>query len=225
MKYILSIFLFVQFNALTQSSEKATILISVADYSHKPIANDKVLFIGKKSKQTFFVITGTNGKAQLNLPSGEIYDIKIDALGDALEYNTLEIPSIPAGYAFAEMELLIEYMLPEMITLSNLQFETGKATIRPESIPQLNQLAEYLLRKSSMKISIAGHTDNVGNDASNLILSQQRADAVKNYLIAQKVQAERIKSLGFGSTKPVADNSSEAGRRQNRRTEIRVVTP
>lgn len=212
------------FGVYAQTTEKAALLISVADYDHKPIAKDKVLFIGRKSKQTYSVITGENGKARLNLPSGEIYDIKIDALGDALEYNTLEIPSIPPGYAFAEMQLIIEYRLPEMMTLSGLHFETGKATIQPESIPQLKQLAEYLVRKANMKIAIGGHTDNVGSSESNLLLSQQRADAVRNYLIAQEVASERMKSVGYGASTPVADNATADGKAKNRRTEIRVIT-
>lgn len=212
------------FGVLSQTVENVSIQLSVADYSHKPIANDKILFIGKKSKLTYSVITGTNGKAQISLPSGDIYDIKIDALGEALEYNTLEVPTIPEGYAYDEMQLIIEYRLPEMVTLKGLQFETGKSLIRPESIPQLKELAAYLLRKEDMIIAVSGHTDNVGDVDKNLALSQQRADAVKEYLIAQGVSENRIKTKGYGSSKPVADNGTTEGKAMNRRTEIRVIT-
>lgn len=212
------------FGVNAQTVENADIQLSVADYNHNPIANDKVIFVGKKSKQTYSVITEKNGKAKISLPSGEIYDIKIDALGDALEYNTLEIPSIPAGYAFAEMQLIIEYHLPEMVTLNGLNFETGKSQIRPESISQLNELADYLLRKENMSIAISGHTDDDGDPNKNLVLSQQRADSVKKYLVDQGVAESRMKTKGYGSSKPVADNANAEGKAKNRRTEIKVIT-
>lgn len=223
MKYFLYLSFFLHFGVSAQAVEKAEVLLSVADFNHKPIANDKILFVGQKSKSTYFVITGANGKAKISLPSGEVYDIKIDALGDALDYNTLEIPSIPAGYSFAEMQLIIEYQMPDLVTLKGLHFETGKAIIQPESIPQLKELANYLLRKKELGIAIGGHTDNVGDANQNLTLSQQRADAVKNYLIGQGIAVSRIRTKGFGSTRPIADNSTANGRAQNRRTEVSVI--
>lgn len=216
--------LFLCFGLFAQTPEAAPLQISVSDFNHKPIEKDKIIFIGQKSKKQYTAITDKLGKAFIKLPSGEIYDIKIDALGEAMEYNTLEVPAIPSGYAFETMELFIEYDMPESITLSNLHFETGKSNLKPESIPQLDQLVDYLKRKTNLIIKIVGHTDNVGDDYNNLQLSQSRADVVMKYLIDHGISASRLQSKGFGETMPVADNNTAEGRAKNRRTEIQIVT-
>ena len=113
--------------------------------------------------------------------------------------------------------------MPEMFTLSNLHFETGKSTIKSSSYASLNQLAEFLIRKKTQRILIAGHTDNVGDPAANNLLSLDRAETVKKYLINKGVPIELLKAKGYGDTKPIDDNSKETGRAINRRTEIHVV--
>ena len=77
--------------------------------------------------------------------------------------------------------------------------------------------------KENEKIEIAGHTDNVGNDADNLKLSQQRADAIRQYLIKKGIQPPRVIAKGYGASQPVADNSTDEGRRRNRRTEVKIL--
>jgi OOP family OmpA-OmpF porin len=105
----------------------------------------------------------------------------------------------------------------------NLQFETGKAIIKPVSFPSLDQLAELMKRKQTFNLLIEGHTDNVGAAKMNLTLSQKRARSAKDYLIKKGVAAERITSKGYGMTKPVAPNSTAEGRQQNRRVEFTIV--
>lgn len=107
--------------------------------------------------------------------------------------------------------------------IQNLFFATGKAEIQSSSYPALNRLAN-LINNNNLKIQIEGHTDNVGNDTANQQLSEQRAEAVKSYLItAGKVKGNTVTAMGFGESKPVADNSDEEGRAQNRRVEIRLM--
>ncbi len=74
-----------------------------------------------------------------------------------------------------------------------------------------------------MKIKISGHTDTDGDEASNLVLSQQRADAVKNYLISKGIASNRLIAIGFGETKPIETNTTAEGKKANRRTEIQVL--
>lgn len=105
----------------------------------------------------------------------------------------------------------------------NLQFETGKAVIKPVSFPSLNQLADLMKRKEDFKLLIEGHTDNVGGAKMNLTLSQKRAKSAKDYLVKQGVSATRITSKGYGLTKPVAPNTTAEGRQQNRRVEFTIV--
>lgn len=103
-------------------------------------------------------------------------------------------------------------------------FETGKAVIKTESEPVLEQLHAFLEGKKQITlVRIEGHTDNVGKPADNLKLSGDRALAVKNWLVNKGVDGKRLISVGFGDTKPVADNAKEEGRAQNRRTEFIVV--
>lgn len=106
------------------------------------------------------------------------------------------------------------------VVLRNVFFETGSAALRSESTPELDRLVALLQENPALKIQINGHTDNVGADAENLKLSEQRAKAVYSYLISKGIAAERLKYKGFGESQPIADNGTEEGRRENRRTEF-----
>jgi outer membrane protein OmpA-like peptidoglycan-associated protein len=118
----------------------------------------------------------------------------------------------------------IENMKTEDISLplNNLFFETAKYELQPESFPELNRLAE-LIQSESLRIEVQGHTDNVGNDAGNQTLSENRAKSVRAYLIGRGCNAGNITAKGFGESKPKASNDTDEGRAQNRRVEIRVV--
>lgn len=103
-------------------------------------------------------------------------------------------------------------------------FETGKAVIKPESEPVLDQLKSFLDTKKQISlVRIEGHTDNVGAAKDNLKLSGDRALAVKNWLVNKGIDGKRLIAVGFGDTKPVADNAKDEGRSQNRRTEFIIV--
>jgi len=112
----------------------------------------------------------------------------------------------------------------EAVILNNVFFESGKSTLKEESFEELNTLASVMNgERKDIKIEISGHTDNVGSETSNLALSRNRARSVMNYLLKKKVAFERMKSLGFGSTKPVASNDTEEGRQKNRRVELKIL--
>ncbi len=105
----------------------------------------------------------------------------------------------------------------------NLEFEFRKAVIRPSSFPALRELANLLDEKPTYRLRLAGHTDNVGSTAANLKLSEQRATAVKNYLVQQGIDAGRFDVEFYGSFKPIDTNATAAGRDRNRRVEMTVV--
>ncbi len=112
----------------------------------------------------------------------------------------------------------------ERLTL-HINFDTNKATIRQDEGADLQKAVEFAKRYPDRKISIEGHTDNVGNAKYNQSLSERRAAAVKEYLLKNGVSGgERITTAGYGQTKPIADNATEKGRSENRRVEI-VVLP
>ena len=102
----------------------------------------------------------------------------------------------------------------------NILFETGKSSIQSESLPIVDQIFELLNSDSALKISIEGHTDNVGDAAANKKLSNDRAKSVMDALIAKGVDKSRLSFIGWGQEKPVADNRTEEGKAKNRRVEI-----
>ncbi len=105
----------------------------------------------------------------------------------------------------------------------NLEFETGKDIIKEESIPSLTELAEVLVKRPEWKLQISGHTDNVGNDQANLVLSKKRAEAVKNFMISKTIESERLYVMFFGETMPIASNDTKEGRQKNRRVEMKII--
>ncbi len=102
-----------------------------------------------------------------------------------------------------------------------INFEIGKSTIKSESQSIVNELFKMLNDNPTIKITIEGHTDNVGNSESNKSLSEQRAASVKAALIKKGIATDRIQTIGYGQDKPIADNSTEEGRAKNRRVEIK----
>ena len=108
------------------------------------------------------------------------------------------------------------------ISLPNVQFFTNSSVLIPSSKKDLEQLGIYLLENQDVKAKIIGHTDNVGNASSNLLLSQNRAESVKTYLASLGVNSSRIKAIGKGSTEPKTPNDTEEGRLMNRRVEVEL---
>jgi OOP family OmpA-OmpF porin len=101
-----------------------------------------------------------------------------------------------------------------------INFDTGKSNIKPESMAIIEQIAALLKAHSELKVSIEGHTDNVGTPQSNKTLSTQRAKSVMNAVVQKGIAATRLTALGWGQEKPIADNRSEDGKAKNRRVEI-----
>lgn len=108
-------------------------------------------------------------------------------------------------------------------TIQGLKFLPNKAILTKESLAILDEAMQVLTEHAKVKVEIGGHTDNVGVAADNMTLSQQRADAVKNYLVSKGIDANRLTAIGYGSTQPVGDNANAAGRAQNRRVEFKLL--
>jgi outer membrane protein OmpA-like peptidoglycan-associated protein len=136
---------------------------------------------------------------------------------EAYALNILEIESMNQEVVASEM---FEAISRDGFIALYINFDTGKATVKPESIQIIDQIESMMIQNPGLKISIEGHTDNSGNSASNQSLSEQRAKSVMNLLVARGISASRLKSMGWGQTKPVADNTTEEGKSKNRRVEI-----
>ncbi len=215
----LIIIFFFGFNVFGQ---KAPFTVLVVDFKEKPIEGEQIMFLGIKTKKAFKGVTNKQGKFEIEVPGGDTYEIKIKSIGEAKDYNTIEVPELQEGYAYNKGTLTVMVEEPKIFTLDNVYFDSGKATLKSSSYKELNELAEYLTLKPSTIIEIAGHTDNVGEEQANLNLSQKRAEAVKKYLVNKGISPVRLSPVGYGESTPVSDNNSDRGRSLNRRTEVRI---
>ncbi|HET7734072.1 MAG TPA: OmpA family protein, partial [Paludibacter sp.] len=146
-----------------------------------------------------------------------------DTDGDGvLDYqdNCPKIPGTVSNKGCPEIKKEIKKLFQK--ALQGIQFETGKYIIKPVSFQILNQIAAVLVANPTYLIEVQGHTDNVGKPAANMTLSENRANAVKEYLIKKGVAATRMTSHGYGDTMPVASNKTTKGKALNRRVEFVV---
>jgi outer membrane protein OmpA-like peptidoglycan-associated protein len=216
---ILISFIFGTF-AAQNTGFQALLNVTVTDMELNPSPGDKIIFISLKSGKTYTEISDKDGKFQIKLPVGSDYEIKIKTFDQEMNYLSMTIPA--ADYD-SEFDIGIKYEMPKTYTLKDVLFNTGSAVLMPSSYESLDELAEYLLHKTSIFIELAGHTDSDGDDASNLTLSQKRAETCRNYLIKKGVPENRVYASGYGETQPLADNDTDYGKQLNRRTEVRII--
>jgi outer membrane protein OmpA-like peptidoglycan-associated protein len=206
---------------ITPAEDEAIVKVTVSSIDGKPRKKDEITFISAKSGKTFKTITNTDGKSMILLKKADKYDVYYNNLNEKEKVQQFEIPQSEGKYT---LNLSLKYDPPRTITLKNVFFDTGKASLRSESYAALNDLFDALKMKPEMIVEIAGHTDNVGSKSANQQLSEQRAVSVKKYLTQKGIDSKRIIAKGYGDTEAVADNDSNDGRQQNRRTEVRIVS-
>jgi len=205
------------------SQKMASFTIVVTDYKNVPLKGEQILMVGQSSQKIFKGITNVSGTFDIDIPGGDIYDIKIKSVGDASDYNTMEIPEIGENQTYNKGVLTIMIEQPKSFTLDNVHFDSGKSSIKSSSHDELKELIEFLKLKPEIKIEIGGHTDNVGEALTNQTLSQSRANSVLKYLTEHGVSAKRLTAKGYGESSPIADNTTDKGKRLNRRTEVRIL--
>ncbi len=202
----------------------AQVDVTVTDFNGNVLPHEIMIFKSRNNSREYQGLTADNGKFSVRLPSGDKYDIFILGFKDSTSYDVLDIPA-PEGNAYYKkpFTLNFQFMPSKNWVLDNCNFDFGKATLQESSFTVLDELVSYLKRKEDDKIEIGGHTDNVGNAASNLKLSLDRANAVKDYLVSKGIDPARLTAKGYGMTQPVSDNKSESGRAENRRTEVTIL--
>ena len=122
-----------------------------------------------------------------------------------------------------EKDILLTSTLREVFTLKNLIFQRGQALIGEASYGDLDRLISLLKEKKGMKIQLEGHTDFAGNAKANMDLSQERVEAVKDYLVKKGIKKSRIKLKALGGSQPISRERTEEGRTANRRVEVRIL--
>ena len=157
------------------------------------------------------------------LPIGSTYSFDVDAPGFLFYSQHYDLSNFKPKKPF-EVEILLDKIKVGVnATLANIFFETNKYELLPISMAELNLLLDFLNSNDNIYIEIQGHTDSIGENKINEKLSNNRAKEVYNFLIKHGIVAKRITYKGYGSTKPRADNESEEGRQQNRRTEFLIT--
>ena len=169
-----------------------------------------------------FTTNSATGKFIITLASGKNYGIAVKAEGYLFHSENFDIPKGAADNLVNKVIELKNIAVGSKIALRNIFFDTGKSTLRAESNAELDRLVKLMKDVASLKIEISGHTDNTGSASLNATLSQDRAQAVVNYLKAKGISGDRMTAMGYGSSKPVASNSTDDGRQQNRRTEFEI---
>ncbi|MFO7524285.1 MAG: OmpA family protein, partial [Ignavibacteriaceae bacterium] len=182
-----------------------------------------IIFEGLNTQETYQGISNTEGKFEIQLKVNETYLIKIKSIGKTEEYSKFTIPELNEGEYFGPMQVTIQFEPARTYTLDNVHFESGKSTLIKSSFEELEDLLEFMKLKNDIIIEIGGHTDNIGDDESNLKLSEARAETVKNYLVSKGISPNRIVSTGYGENHPIDTNSTPEGRQKNRRTEVRIL--
>ena len=170
-----------------------------------------------------FTTNSATGKFLLSLESGANYGIAVKADGYLFHSENFDIP---AGSAYNLVNKTVELKnikIGSKIALRNVFFDTGKSTLRPESFSELDRLVKLLKDVPSLKIELGGHTDNTGSAQGNITLSQDRAQAVMDYLASKGIDRGRLSAKGYGSSVPVATNDTAEGRQLNRRTEFEIT--
>jgi outer membrane protein OmpA-like peptidoglycan-associated protein len=163
------------------------------------------------------------GEFLVCLTTGRTYALNTGAEGYLFYSENYEVPE-----GIAEMPYRLDVPLSPLtagsvISLRNIFFKTASFDLLSASNAELEKLGQLLKTNSTLRIELGGHTDNVGSDAANMTLSDQRAKAVRDHLIGQGIDGGRITAKGYGKTKPVATNDTEEGRALNRRTEVTVL--
>lgn len=182
-----------------------------------------------ENKPMSFIANNRNYKSQeviidpQELANAGIYEQTVELIlyADSTYGKKVEVPKVVHQN---EPAAITEQDLKKTIMLDNIYFERAKPIVLTESYPSIDKLAEVLLTRPKLYIQIVGHTDNVGDKDALRILSEQRAEAIKTLLIERGVPSARIDTHGYGDTKPLGPNDSEANKSRNRRVEIKIIS-
>jgi len=194
------------------------------DFTKKPIeAAIEIVNNATNEIVSIFYSNSLTGKFLVSLPSGINYGIAVKADGYLFHSENFDLPEL-SDYQLVDKDIYLKNVaIGSKIVLRNIFFDTGQSRLRPESNTELNRLYELLRDIPALSIEISGHTDNVGTEAYNIKLSEDRAMAVVNFLVQKGINRNRLIAKGYGPNRPIASNDSAEGRQLNRRTEFEII--
>jgi len=189
----------------------------------KGLPSNVELIDNNTGKTLMNVQTDETGFYFVTLPVKKDYTFAVNRKGYLYYSKLYELSSKIADSIYKEDIYLQPIALNKITTLKNIQFETNAYRLKDVSKVELDKLLQLLTDNPTIKIEVNGHTDNTGKAEDNLKLSTNRAKTVVDYLIEKGIAAQRLQYKGYGATKPLTDNTTEAGRSMNRRTEFKVI--
>lgn len=173
------------------------------------------------------------GEYEIRLPAGHLYGVRAEAKDHLAENQNLDLRDIKGDQVLDNKDFKLNPLAIDPITvvpiedgakivLNNIFFDFDSHNLRENSKPELNRIASLMKERATMVVEISGHTDATGSATYNKKLSEKRAKAVASYLVTQGIDEGRIKSVGYGETKPAINNDTVENRRKNRRVEFKV---
>lgn len=192
----------------------------------KPITGMQidVLVNGTRPDNSTFVVDTAHGVFELTLETGDDYILNVDMIPNDF---IGAVDSIMLKGESEKIKMMKDFYLTpieigQSVEIKNIYFESGKAVLKPESFPSLDEVVKLMAKKKELNIQIEGHTDNTGATWFNKVLSKQRAEAVAAYISSQGITSSRITTMGYGPDVPKAKNDTEEGRSLNRRVEFTI---
>lgn len=213
-------------NKNKKSAPKLTLLkgIVIDNDSFDPVGADIEISDNEKNEVIAVIKSNSStGKYLISLPAGKNYGIAIKKKGYLFFSENYDIPASAVYKEVYKTIPLQKFVVGNKIALKNVFYDQGKATLRPESLTELNQLVKVMNVNTDIRIEIASHTDSQGSAETNMSLSKARSQSVADYLFAAGISKDQIVVRGYGESKPVASNDTEDGRQLNRRTEITIL--
>ncbi len=175
----------------------------------------------KAGGKVVWVEENGSGQSTLMMPLGKSERwLLLGANPGRIDMDIIEVAQMEQQLELGASEMLDALNKDGFVALHGILFDTGKDTIQPASEPLLAEIVKLLKDNPGLKLSVEGHTDNVGQAKANQELSQKRAERVKKSLAGKGIDGKRLEAKGWGDTKPVGDNRKEDGRAQNRRVEL-----
>ncbi len=167
-------------------------------------------------------VKNDKGKYVVSLREGDKYGVAISPKGYTFYNTTIDLASSETTETNVEVRLTA-LKQDTKLTFNDVTFETNSADLNKSSFEELDKLVKLLLNNPQIKVEISAHTDDVGNDAYNLKLSEKRAQSVVNYLVEKNIPVLQTVAKGYGETKPVVPNTSVENRAKNRRVELKIL--
>ena len=207
---------------LEPTKTEAAMKFIVVDKDKGPVKGVVVSLTAPSGNMYYTDETDAAGYAEVLVPVGQKYDVTYVSLGRHDIAATVTVADEPRQ----NVKLTLRYkrlaVIPPFV-LSGVNFDTAKATIRPESFAQLDIVVTFMTHKKSAHVELSGHTDNAGKPKANKTLSEKRAQACRDYIVSKGVARARLTAVGYGDAQPIAPNDTDEGRQKNRRIEAKEL--